>query len=220
MNWFTAAISRIDPFADMDCVTVNTLAEYDDVIVDPLDPVQRATRPADTHAQRAHKVAARAGVALLYVLLVPLATVLFLLNSVVQNALSARRIRLHGADKGWHGYRSLDLAVAAAVEEMNHDMPAEHLGRARSGAASTASSYVGGGGATTDLAALGFPTLALTPAQFQMVADLDALAFRKIPVWIQKDSHTHAGIIVRRHVPRYFEGKAVVRHWLEQAFEG
>lgn len=79
-------------------------------------------------------------------------------------------------------------------------------------------SYVGGGAATSDLSDLGFPTLALANAQFRMIHNLDKLGFRKFPVWIHNDRHTHAAIILRLPVKRWEEGRVVVRHWVEEGF--
>jgi hypothetical protein len=63
-----------------------------------------------------------------------------------------------------------------------------------------------------------FPTLALTPMQFAMIKALDDVGFRKFPVHIHKNSHSHAAIIVRSPRPAFEEGKVVVRHWLENEF--
>jgi hypothetical protein len=44
---------------------------------------------------------------------------------------------------------------------------------------------------------LKFPTLALTPAQFTIIDNLNSVGFRKYPVHIHDSSHSHAAIIVR-----------------------
>ncbi|KAI5300553.1 hypothetical protein KEM56_002360 [Ascosphaera pollenicola] len=62
-------------------------------------------------------------------------------------------------------------------------------------------------------------TLALTPAQFEIIDNLNALGFRKFPVYIHKHRHSHAAIIVRMpNKPGFAEGKVVVRHWLDNEF--
>lgn len=64
-----------------------------------------------------------------------------------------------------------------------------------------------------------FPTLALAPHQFEMIASLDKLGFRKFPVHIHNDRHSHAAIIVRKPwSKRLQEGKVVVGHWLNEEF--
>lgn len=64
-----------------------------------------------------------------------------------------------------------------------------------------------------------FPTLALTPHQFEMIASLDKLGFKKFPVHIHNDRRSHAAIIVRKPwSKRLQEGKVVIGHWLNEAF--
>lgn len=64
-----------------------------------------------------------------------------------------------------------------------------------------------------------FPTLALTPHQFEMIASLEKLGIRKFPVYIHNDKHSHAAIIVRKPwSKKWEEGKVVVGHWLNEAF--
>lgn len=64
-----------------------------------------------------------------------------------------------------------------------------------------------------------FPTLALTPAQFEMLDNLDAVGFHKYGVHIHKDMHSHAAIVVRIQRSRFDEGKVVIKHWLDNEFE-
>ncbi|KAL1863157.1 hypothetical protein VTK73DRAFT_6421 [Phialemonium thermophilum] len=62
------------------------------------------------------------------------------------------------------------------------------------------------------------PTLALTADQFAMIDALDALGWRKYPVYIQKVRHSHAAIIVRSDKAGFSEGWVVLRHWLREEF--
>ena len=63
----------------------------------------------------------------------------------------------------------------------------------------------------------GFPTLALTSDQFQMIENLDSVGFQKYPVHIHNANHSHAAIIVRmQRRPGFGEGKVVARHWTER----
>ena len=61
-----------------------------------------------------------------------------------------------------------------------------------------------------------FPTLALTPHQFDMIRNLDAVGFRKYPVHIRKADHSHAAIIkrVERRFVNFEEADIVVGHWV------
>jgi len=60
--------------------------------------------------------------------------------------------------------------------------------------------------------------LALAPAQFEIIDGLNAVGFRKYPVYIHKARHSHAAIIVRMPKKGFEEGKIVVKHWLEEEF--
>lgn len=64
----------------------------------------------------------------------------------------------------------------------------------------------------------GQPTLALAPCQFEMISALDSLGWRKYPVWIHDNRHSHAAIIVRIEKPNHKEGYVVLRHWLDEEF--
>ena len=65
-----------------------------------------------------------------------------------------------------------------------------------------------------------FPTLALTPAQFAMINSLDNVGWNKSPIYIHKVMHSHAAIIVRIQWRKgLWEGKTVVKHWLDKEFE-
>lgn len=63
------------------------------------------------------------------------------------------------------------------------------------------------------------PPLALTPAQFAIIDSLNAIGFRKYPVFIHNDRHSHAAIIVRMPKKTFEEGKLVVKHWLDNEFK-
>ena len=62
------------------------------------------------------------------------------------------------------------------------------------------------------------PTLALTPDQFAMIHALDNVGWRKYPVYIHKNRHSHAAMIVRMNKPSLSEGYIVLRHWLNEEF--
>ncbi|PGH01633.1 hypothetical protein AJ80_08979 [Polytolypa hystricis UAMH7299] len=63
-----------------------------------------------------------------------------------------------------------------------------------------------------------FPTLALTMAQFEIIDALNSVGFRKYPVYIHNDKHSHAAMIVRFLKKTFDEGKTVIRHWLDEEF--
>lgn len=52
-----------------------------------------------------------------------------------------------------------------------------------------------------------------------MIAALDTVGWRKYPVYIRKNRHSHAAIITRVDKPSLDEGKNhVLRHWLNEEF--
>ena len=53
---------------------------------------------------------------------------------------------------------------------------------------------------------------------FEMVSALDSLGWRKYPVWIHEDRHSHAAIIVRMEKETFREGHVVLKHWLIEEF--
>ena len=65
---------------------------------------------------------------------------------------------------------------------------------------------------------LDIPMLALTPDQFAMIQALDNVGWRKYPVYIHKDRHSHAAMIVRMNKKTFDEGYIVLRHWLNEEF--
>jgi hypothetical protein len=65
---------------------------------------------------------------------------------------------------------------------------------------------------------LNAPMLALTPDQFAMIHALNNVGWRKYPVYIHKNRHSHAAMIVRMNKPSFSEGYIVLRHWLNEEF--
>ena len=65
---------------------------------------------------------------------------------------------------------------------------------------------------------LDIPMLALTPDQFAMIHALDNVGWRKYPVYIHKNRHSHAAMIVRMNKKSFDEGYIVLRHWLNEEF--
>lgn len=65
---------------------------------------------------------------------------------------------------------------------------------------------------------LDVPMLALTSDQFAMINALDNVGWRKYPVYIHQNRHSHAAMIVRMNKPTFSEGFIVLRHWLNEEF--
>ncbi|KAI5295002.1 hypothetical protein KEM52_002641 [Ascosphaera acerosa] len=123
-------------------------------------------------------------------------------------------------------YESIDTSQPAEYlsddsSEQKWEQRQQHSAASPS-AADTLAGAAGGVGTQTSTSVTrktrGARTLALTPAQFEIIDSLDALGFRKFPVYIHKARHSHAAIIFRMSKPEYEEGKLVIKHWLDNEF--
>jgi hypothetical protein len=246
--FYTTAISKVDPFVDPENTSFNYVKGYEPVIIDPDMYMTPAEESRDAHSVSAfgrqlYKFMAQIPYAIFLFVFIPIGSILFLLNSVVQNILSQKRIRLH--EEGKTGvllasYRvpliAQDVrgAVEDAFENINASHDQEYLSNSGDGSADTtrrqkapSTSLV----QPTDDVEMphawpdrdGFkselPLLALTPAQFAIIDSLNSVGFRKYPVYIHKHRHSHAAIIVRMPKKGFEEGKIVVKHWLDNEFK-
>ena len=248
--YYTTSISVTDPYTDLDAVSINYLPNYTPHIIDPTDPVHLKppviqpplfTRLASSSQTLLTSVPTFA----LFSILIPVGSVVFLINSGIQHIRSQKRIRLHEEGKAGHGLGSYRLplmvenarnAMEGAFENVNARQGQHYLpdtipddqnhgiisnARRQNGHAEKNDSHVSRTSSDlepTSSARSEFPTLALTPQQFEMVRALDEVGFRKYCVHIHSVRHTHAAIIVRNQKPSFDEGKVVVRHWLDEEF--
>lgn len=181
---------------------------------------------------------------LVLVLIGPVST-LFLANSVVQTFRSQRRIKLHA--EGENGLRfgrykvpllirDAQSALEEVFEHANAHQGPAYLSSTESELSDPSESKIinpakfhkrkGSLGsiaskksrrASSD-AKHHSPKLALTPEQFAIIDSLNDVGFTKYPVYIHKDRHTHAAIIVRSPKDSFYEGKIVMKHWLDKEF--
>lgn len=242
VTYYTASISQTDPFVKLDCVNINYVPGYDDVIVDGENPVSpRDAEAVPAFAQRlnagARTVLGRVPIAIFLVVFIPIGSTLFLMNSLVQSFWSQHRIRLHedgraGVDYGRYKIPLMINAVrheaeglfenvnnaqgqdylTAGSEEMASPTQPRSPGLKRKPSTSSGSDSVEEQKAAL---ALDFPTLALTQDQFNMIEALDNVGFKKHPVYIHNHRHTHAAIIVRTNKKSFDEGRMVMKHWLD-----
>ncbi|BDD57091.1 hypothetical protein MPDQ_000486 [Monascus purpureus] len=270
--FYTTCISATDPFQDLGNseMELNYVKGYEPVVIDPdvytLPPTDRehASFALSTKA-RLTRAISNLPFLLTISFVVPIAMTLFLLNSVVQNFLSRRRIRLH--EEGKTGVLFGDYRVPLIIQDMRNAVedafqdvnPGQDLnyhpacdsgefeaefGREQMPAQSSAVANEN----LDDRAELpllqkpsetedssqrnqedniasendtrsGPPKLALTPAQFAIIDSLNAVRFRKYPVYIHNHRHSHAAIIVRMPKKGFEEGKIVVKHWLDNEFK-
>ena len=244
--YYTTAISKIDPFTDLERIKLNYIEGYEDIILDPNMPYQLAEpkelpvfseRLRQTSGNLISKIPRVLGLTLL----VPIAVIVFLTASGIQTFRSARRIALHEQDESEEGFAKYRTSwmvqnVRAGIEDVfeatNAAHPQEYLPEGSEELADGESDIEDRPGnilekapsntlrrtSTSRSQTPDFPTLALTPAQFSMIKALDDVGFTKYRVHIHKSSHSHAALIVRSNRAAFSDGKVVVKHWLDTNF--
>ncbi|KAK3378069.1 putative serine esterase-domain-containing protein [Podospora didyma] len=232
--YYTTCIAKTDPYTDMSKVHAKFVPGYEDVILDPVQPLS-STPPKPPPKDSIRKWLKRVPFVLTLTVLVPIFLTAFFINSGIQTVRSSRRVKLH--EQGRAGVKSADYRVNLWIQEMREavEHTYEDLNSAQDQAYLTSSSSTREGGESSEddeegqenhalLAAErkqsqpGQPTLALAPYQFAAVRALDKLNWRKYPVWIHKVSHSHAAIISRIDKETYSEGKVVLRHFVNEEF--
>ncbi|CZS98457.1 hypothetical protein WAI453_005798 [Rhynchosporium graminicola] len=244
---YTTGITKSDPFTNLDKIKINYVKDYEEVIIDPENPVAPAD-PEETDTtfygnllRSSQTTIGRMPFLLAMIFFIPLGVVAFLINSGVQSFRSNRRIRLHerglaGIQPGNYRVPLLITGMREAVEDVY-----ENLNSAQSheylvaGTEEEAAQEEPGSPilertqshlrSQSNASASGKeklnhdpPTLALAPYQFRMISALDSVGWRKYPVYIHKVRHSHAAIIVRMEKPDFDEGRVVLKHWLDEEF--
>lgn len=249
--YYTTSISATDPYTNLDAISINYLPDYAPNIINPIDPIH--LKPPGIQpsffarlSSSSQSLLTSVPVFALFSVLIPIGSVVFLINSGVQQVRSQKRIRLHEEGKAGVGLGSYRIplmvenarsAMEGAFENMNARQGQQYLPEPASDEDREAESsdglqqnghaeekYHSASQTSSDLERSssrrsGFPTLALTTQQFEMIRALDEVGFRKYRVHISAVRHTHAAIIVRSQKPSFDEGKMVVRHWLNEEFE-
>ncbi|KAJ5174473.1 uncharacterized protein N7482_000350 [Penicillium canariense] len=251
--FYTSALSKVDPFRDLDNININYVKGYDQVIIDPDNYLLPSTpEEPENVASRWWKqlktVVQGLPFWLLVILLVPPASTIFLANAAVQTCRSRQRIRLHteGKNKVLFGRYKVPLLVQdvhhvmeEVFENVNARQEPAYLSSTEEDNLSDSSTEKVGiktskPGSEVSSAGLYQPTnshayeeeypashhhkLALTDDQFAIIDSLNAVGFRKYPVYIHKHRHSHAAIIVRVRKDGFGEGEIVMKHWLDNEF--
>ncbi|KXL45517.1 hypothetical protein M433DRAFT_134618 [Acidomyces richmondensis BFW] len=226
--YYTAAISRIDPFVNLGAVDVHPLQDQEyPVILDPACPV--SPRKHETAASQLtwqetiQKTRENLPFYAFIFGMIPLAIPLFLVNAGYQTFKSMQRVRMHekGSLIDLQRYRIPLLEESQATQ----DRLVTHLASTSSGdnylptpppepfSQAPSLRKLSEDQSVEDQSA--WPILALTNEQFEMIDHLDQhVNFTKYAVHIQKVRHTHAAIIVRMPKESFVEGKEVSRHWV------
>jgi hypothetical protein len=123
--FYTSALSKTDPFKDLDNININYVEGYDQVIVDPDNYLLPATPEESEKAQsrwwkQLKTVVHGVPFWLLIVLAVPPAMTIFLANAAVQTFRSRQRIRLHS--EGKNNLRFGRYKVPLLVQDVHHVM--------------------------------------------------------------------------------------------------
>ncbi|KAJ5601699.1 hypothetical protein N7510_011233 [Penicillium lagena] len=245
--FYTAALSTVDPFQDLENMNINYVEGYEQVIIDPdvyvLPPAKKEPESIVSRIwNRTKSLLIWIPLSMLILLLLPLALIIFFINAAIQTFRSRKRIRRHGEGKngalfGRYKVPLLVQNVQHAVEEVFENVNARQAPAYLSGepsaleaAAKKKSLHVprpgSSGQSNTDTASASIdgsticpsPTLALTAEQFEIIESLNAVGFHKYPVHIHKHRHTHAAIIFRIPKDGHAEGKLVIKHWLDNEF--
>lgn len=236
VTYYTAGISRTDPFVEPDSVKINYIPGYENVIVDgdhPVSPKEPEELPALTQrlAQGTKTMLGRASIVAILTVFIPFGVSAFLINSAVQSIRSHQRIQLHEQGKSGIDYARyrIPLMIQAVrreaegmYENANHAQGQDYLsddsdrvGPPTQPIRKSSDSDADSVKEQKDSMTLEFPTLALTQDQFNMIEALDNVGFKKHPVYIHNHRHSHAAIIVRMDKSSFDEGRIVVKHWLD-----
>ena len=249
--YYTTSISATDPYTNLEAVSINYLPDYAPTVIDPADPVHLKPPEIEPRllarlASSSQSLLSSVPVFALFSVLIPIGSVVFLINSGVQQIRSQKRIRMHEEGKAGivlGSYRiplmveNARSAMEGAFENVHARQGQQYLsgtvsdesrkgelsdGRQQNGHAEKMHEYAPRTSSDLDRTSsrqTEFPILALTPQQFEMIRALDEVGFRKYRVHIHANRHTHAAIIVRNQKPSFDEGRIVVRHWIDEEFE-
>ncbi|KAJ2904227.1 DUF676-domain-containing protein [Zalerion maritima] len=237
--YYTTCIAKTDPYTDLSRVKVNYLMGYEEVMVDPQHPVtfiaQESSDEGPTFREMsatAYSYVQRVPLALALSVAIPLGVIAYLINAGFQNIKSSKRIKLH--EKGLAGiqidkYRvplwiqDIRGAVEETYETLNSAQEQEFLHSDDDDVEVDSEGEINK--PASEIMALErrqstprHPTLALTHHQFEMIKEMDTLGWRKYPVFIHHDRHTHAAIILRYPKKTFSEGLVVMQHWLKEEF--
>ncbi|MCJ1471021.1 hypothetical protein MMC07_009669 [Pseudocyphellaria aurata] len=238
--YYTTCITQTDPFADLEAVNINYLPKYSPNILDPSDPVSLKSpsnpQPLSTRlATSSQAIINGLPLAAMLTVLVPIGSVIFLVNSGIQSVRSQQRIRLHEQGRAGIGLGSyrIPLMIENAHETVEHALANVNTGPShreserqdKSEMSEKRHSGVDGSAELNRMRSSSsarkpdFPPLALTDDQLAMIKSLDEVGFRKYRVHIHKHRHSHAAIIARRGLQVNDEGVVVMQHWLNEEFE-
>ncbi|KAL5612216.1 hypothetical protein BROUX41_000244 [Berkeleyomyces rouxiae] len=228
--YYTTVISKTDPYRNLDAIKPHFIPGCGQVILDASKPVGAHVPEPLTLSVRASKITRSIPFYATVATLLPIGVVIYFIHSAISTCRSSRRIRMH--EQGQAGIAVEKYRPPLLVQEIREGV--EHVYEALGAVQSNR--LLDTGSSADDDASLNSndarimkrersgsvrsqPTLALTPAQFTMVDSLDAVGWKKFPVWIHNDRHAHAAIIVRHSKKTFDEGKLILQHLVQEVFE-
>lgn len=238
--YYTTCITHTDPFTDLEAIDINYLPEYSPNILDPSNPVSlkspSSPPPLSTRlATSSQTIINGLPLAAMLAVLVPIGSVIFLVNSGIQSVRSQQRIRLHEQGRAGIGLGSYRIplmienareTVENTLASVNTDSGLHKSGHQDKSEVSEKPDSEANGSpdgkrirSSSSARKPDFQPLALTDDQLAMIKSLDEVGFRKYRVHIRKHRHSHAAIIVRRGLKVNDEGEMVMKHWLNEEFE-
>ncbi|KAJ5155759.1 hypothetical protein N7492_008562 [Penicillium capsulatum] len=233
--FYTSALAKVDPFQDLGNININYVKDYDDVIINR-DEYLLPENPNESTIsrlwKRAKAIVSQVPIFVLLVLLAPIVALVFLLNALIQTIRSRNRIHLHETGKNgvrFGRYRipllmqNAQHAIEEVYEHANAQQAPAYLSSADDENSEKVKSVSEEDGilpaeAQAEEHTHRFPKLALTPEQFAIIDSLNDVGIHRYPVHIQRHRHSHAAIIVRKPKTGFWEGKVVMKHWLDTEF--
>ena len=139
--YYTTGISRTDPYARMEKLELNYLKEYEPILLDPKKPftIRKDDNLPSFYtriASRSQTFLKRFPILLALAVIIPIASVAFLINSTIQTMRSRRRIQLHETEcegRDFSSYRvpfmvqDAQQAIEDAFENVNSAQRQEYL---------------------------------------------------------------------------------------------
>jgi len=244
--YYTTFITKVDPYVDHSAIDIHYMKGYHPNIIDTVDPVSKKLLDPSRSllsrvASSSQNVLTTVPFAAAMVVFIPIGTVLFLANAGVQSIRSQKRIKLHESGRAGIGLGNYRIPLImeharSAVEDTFGSMTGTRnqqylpAGIDQDGSPSPGSDdeKIGSPAKTipqrrrrSSALQPTFPTLNLSPEQFEMIDNLNEAGWRKYAVHIHNVRHSHAAIIVRSTPLRskFEEGKRIVGHWIEEEFE-
>ncbi|KAF2817356.1 lipase/serine esteras-like protein [Mytilinidion resinicola] len=131
--YYTTGISRIDPFVDLENIKINYVEGTEQVIIDPDNPISPKEESGSLPAfstrltNSTRTILGQVPLIALLTVLIPIGTVIFLINSGFQSVRSRQRIRMHesgkaGIDIGGYRIPLIFDDVRREAEEMFENM--------------------------------------------------------------------------------------------------